>query len=183
MLDSGQQTKATAVYGSSLDFSSIFISNKTGLGGRPFTIAFPDQSDIVQIMNCGTFSPSDATLIHELAHVWQSQHHSNKFQFMANAVKSQSLAAASNAAAAITDPLVALNKDFPLFYPFDAYSYDSTSMSFGSMAAEQMASAIENGEKTIVAHAKSIGMNAVDPLCVSGLSAARFADRRLPGVK
>jgi len=85
-LDDVQKTKAKAVFGNSLDFSRIFISNKSGLQGRPFTAAFPDKNQIVQIMNCGTFTPSDRTLIHELTHVWQSQHHSEPFRFMANAV-------------------------------------------------------------------------------------------------
>ena len=133
-------------------------------------------------MNCGTFSPGKLTLIHELGHVWQSQHHSNKLQYMANAVKSQAAAVAANLAEALNDPFIALNKDFPTFFPFDAYAYHP-STTFSSLAAEQMASAIENGEAAIVSHVKSIGQNVVDPSCVTALSSPRIADHRLPGVK
>ena len=61
--------QAKVVYGASLDFSSIFISRQTGVGGRPFTFAFDDNGSTVQIMNCGSFTPRPRTLIHELAHV------------------------------------------------------------------------------------------------------------------
>ncbi len=181
-LDAAQQSTAAGVYGSSLDFSTIFISDKTGLGNRPFTVAVPIQGTFVQIMNCGTFSPKTSTLIHELGHVWQSQHHSNKLHYMANAVKSQAAAVAANLSEAITNPFIALNKDFPAFFPFDAYAYHP-STPFLLLAAEQMAAAIENGEAAIVAHVKSIGKNALDPLCVSALSSPRISDHRLPGVK
>jgi hypothetical protein len=152
------------------------------LGGRPFTVAFPAQGTTVQVMNCGTFSPGKDTLIHELAHVWQSQHHSNKLLYMANAVQSQAAAVAANLAEVRNDPFIALNKDFPTFFPFDAYAYNP-STSFSGLAAEQMAKAIENGETAIVAHVKGISANAVDPTCVSALSSARIADHRTPGVK
>lgn len=182
MLDPSQQAAAVAVYGTSLDFSTIFITDKTGLGNRPFTVAFPDKGQIVQIMNCGTFSPSKDTLIHELCHVWQSQHHSDKFRYMVNAVDSQAGAAVANAAAVADDPIVMLNKDFPLFWPFDAYA-SNPGLPFTSLAAEQMASAVERGVSAIVAHVRGIAMNAVDPACVTALSKPGFADRRMPGVK
>lgn len=177
-----QITIAMTVYGYSLDFSTIYISRNTGLGGRPFTIAFRDGEKIFQIMNCGTYSPDRKTLIHELAHVWQSQHHSDKFRYMVNALDSQARAVAASTAAAITDPIVALNKDFPTFYPFDAYAY-SSGMPFASMAAEQMAQAVENGEGSIVSHVRSVTKNMVDSACVTALSRPGFADRRLTGVK
>lgn len=182
MLSIGQQADASAVYGASLDFSTIYISNKKGLGNRPFTIAFNNGTEIVQIMNCGTFSPRRDTLIHELAHVWQSQHHSNKFRYMVNAVDSQAGAIVASTAAAVSDPFVALNKNFPTFYPFDAYAYHP-GLPFSSMAAEQMAKAIENGEGAIVAHVKGVTKNMVDPSLVTALSRTGFADHRLPGVK
>jgi hypothetical protein len=170
------------VYGESLDFSSIFISNITGFGGRPFTVAFKDTNQIVQIMNCGTFAPDRKTLIHELAHVWQSQHHSDNFRFMVNAVDSQAGAVVASTAAAIDDPIVILNSDFPAFYPFDAYAYNP-GLPFANMAAEQMAKAVENGETAVVAHVKSVTMNMIDSSCMAALSKPGFADRRMPGVK
>jgi hypothetical protein len=182
MLDDTQKSIAVTVYGASLDFSSIFISNKKGLGGRPFTIAFKDTNQIVQIMNCGTFAPDRKTLIHELAHVWQSQHHSDKFRFMVNAVDSQAGAVVASTAAALDDPIVLLNVDFPAFFPFDAYAYNP-GLPFANMAAEQMAKAIENGETAIVSHIKGVTMNMIDSSCVAALSKPGFADRRMPGVK
>jgi len=182
MLTPTQQTTAVAVYGSSLDFSTIFITDKTGLGGRPFTVAFPDQGQIVQIMNCGTFAPKEKTLIHELAHVWQSQHHPDKFRFMVNAVDSQAGAVVASSAAAVDDPFVILNKDFPTFWPFDAYAYHP-SLPFVNLAAEQMASAIHQKEPAIVSHVAGVAKNAVDASLVTALSKPGFADRRLKGVK
>jgi len=182
MLDTAQKALAIRFFGSSLDFSTIFISNKTGIGGRPFTIAFKDSNQIVQIMNCGSFTPVWSTLIHELGHVWQSQHHSNKFRFMVNAVDSQAGAIVASTAAVIDDPIVALNTNFPTFYPFDAYAYNP-GLPFANMAAEQMAKVIENAEGAVLAHVRSVTMNMVDSACVSALSRPGFADRRMPGVK
>jgi hypothetical protein len=182
MLTDAQKALAMRFYGASLDFSTIYISKKTGLGGRPFTIAFKDSNEIVQIMNCGTFEPGWNTLIHELAHAWQSQHHPNKFRYMVNAVDSQAGAVVASVAAAIDDPIVSLNKNFPTFYPFDAYAYNP-GLPFSNMAAEQMAKAIENSEGSVLSHIKGITMNMIDPACVTALSKTGFADRRLSGVK
>lgn len=181
MLDDTQKAVAMTVYGMSLDFSTIFISRLRGFGGRPFTMIFKDSNQIVQIMNCGTFSPDRNTLIHELAHVWQSQHHSSKSRFMVNAVDSQAGAVVASTAAAFGDPMVSLNKRFPTYYPFDAYAYDP-GLPIGSMAAEQMAKAIEDGVGGVVSHIKGVTMNAVDSACVTGLSRPGFADHRLTGV-
>lgn len=181
MLDNAQKAKAKAVYGSSLDFSRIFISNKTGLGGRPFTVAFPDQNQIVQIMNCGTFTPSDTTLIHELAHVWQSQHHSDPFRFMVNAVDCQTGAVVANGAETFSDPDVLLHKDHPVQFPFSAYAY-TPGFGLASYAAEQMANAIEHSDATLLAHVKSVAMNAVDGDNITALNRTQFSDRRLKGV-
>ena len=169
------------MYGASLDFSTILLSSKSGLSNRAFTVAVPIAGRVFQVLNCGTFEPDDNTLIHELAHAWQSQHHANKFHYMVNAVRSQAAAVAANTAAALADPMVMLNRDFPLFYPFDAYAYPRGT-AFSALAAEQMAAAIERGATAIVAHVRSVGMNAVDPSCVTALSSPRIADRRLRNV-
>jgi hypothetical protein len=182
MLTDAQVAVAKSVYGDSLDFSSIFISNKTGIGGRPFTMAFPDSSGTVQIMNLGTYSPRRNTLIHELGHVWQSQHHSDKYRFMINSVGSMKEALKASSLAVITDPMVSLNKDFPAFFPFDAYAYDP-STPFVNLAAEQMAQAIENGESAIVAHVKGVTKNVIDSSLIAALSKPGYGDHRVPGVK
>lgn len=182
MLTPAQQNKAKAVFGGSLDFSRIFISEKTGLGNRPFTIAFPDTNQIVQIMNCGTFSPSDRLLIHELTHVWQSQHHSDQFHFMVNAVGSQGQAVTDNAAEVFSDPDVLLHKDHPDQFPFSAYAYQP-GRPVEEYAAEQMANAVEHGEPAARAHVRSVALNAVDAKNTKGLSTLKVGDRRKSGVK
>jgi Putative peptidoglycan binding domain len=91
-------------------------------------------------------------------------------------------AAVASAAAAVDDPFVILNKDFPAFWPFDAYAYHP-SLPFANLAAEQMASAIEHKEPAIISHIQAIAMNALDSSLVTALSKPGFADRRLKGVK
>jgi hypothetical protein len=182
MLTDSQITLAKSVYGDSLDFSSIFISNKKGLGNRQFTMAFPDSNDTVQIMNLGTYSPGRNLLIHELGHVWQSQHHSNKYRFMYNAVDSMKEALKASGLAVITDPMVSLNHNFPTYYPFDSYAYDP-STPFANLAAEQMAQAIENGESAIVAHVKGVTKNVIDSSLIAALSKPGYGDHRVPGIK
>lgn len=182
MLTEPQKNKAKLVYGNSLDFSRIFISNKTGLGGRPFTIAFPDKNQIVQIMNCGTFSPSDKLLIHELCHVWQSQHHSDQFKFMGNAVICQGKAVADNTTETFVDPDILLHKDHPVQFPFSAYAY-KPGLTLNKYAAEQMANAVEHREAGVRAHVKSKPMNSVDNDNVTALKLTVVGDRRQSGVK
>lgn len=118
LLSAAQISTAKSVYGNSLDFSRIFISNKTGLGGRPFMIAFPGINQTVQIINCGTFTPGTRLLIHELCHVWQSQHHSDQFKFMGNAVTCQGKAVVDNTAETFFDPDILLHKDHPVQFYF-----------------------------------------------------------------
>lgn len=174
---------ATGVYGSSLDFSRIFISSQSGLGGRPFTVAVPATpiSAPMQIMNCGTFTPDTATLIHELAHVWQSQHHSSPTQFIANAVSSQAASVAANGLEAGLDRSVTSNPDFPVQFPFSAYAF-APGKPFGDYAAEQIASAVEHGVGAIVAHVRSVAAGAVDGDNLTSLASTRIGDRRAAGI-
>jgi hypothetical protein len=167
-LTSAEETIARSVYGSSIDFSSVLISDKTGLGGRAFvlTIANPF-GNAVQIMNVGV-APSRNTLIHELAHVWQSQHHSSSTRYMINAVESQALAEATN--------LLRGSKSF------SAYGY-VPGRPFGEYASEQIAQQVMRGEAAIVAHVRSASARAVDPGNVASLSTARIEDTSMPGVK
>ncbi len=181
MLDPSQRAIATGVYGASLDFSRIFISNRSGLGGRPFTFAFPDGSQVVQIMCCGTFSPSTATLIHELAHAWQSQHHSDPYRYIGNAVDSQAEAVVANGHAALSDPVVLLHVEFPVHWPFSAYAYHP-SLPFEHLAAEQMAQAAHKGHAPVRAHMKAAPMNVVDTGNLKALAKTRTGDRRLKGM-
>ncbi len=178
-----QITTARGVYGFSLDFSRIFISDQSGLGGRPFTVAIPATliSPTIQIINCGTFTPSTDTLIHELAHVWQSQHHSSPTQFITNAVGSQAKSVAANEALALIDLTVKSNPDFPVQFPFSAYAF-VPGKPFGEYAAEQIANAVEHGVSTIVSHIKSVGLGAIDSDNQTSLGAMRIGDRRTPSI-
>ena len=89
-----QEATATGVYGASLDFTRIRITDARSPTGRPFTMSsFQLVGPTLQIMVLGTFSPSPQLLIHELAHVWQSQHHVQADAFESNCLASQGEAA------------------------------------------------------------------------------------------
>ncbi|HEY8945820.1 MAG TPA: peptidoglycan-binding domain-containing protein, partial [Polyangiaceae bacterium] len=57
-LDSTQEATARAVFGGSLDFTRIVLSDATGLGARPFTVAVPLLGVHFVVINAGTFAPS-----------------------------------------------------------------------------------------------------------------------------
>ncbi len=177
-----QRATAKTVYGNSLDFSRIFLSNKTGAGGRPFTVAFPEETQNVTIMNCGTFSPSKTLLIHELCHCWQSQHHGDEFKFMKNSVACQADAVAANTVEVAFDKDVLLHHEHPIQFPFSAYAYHPGS-NLSAYAAEQMANAVEHGDPKLVTHVKSVAMNAVDNQNVTALENINTGDRREVGIK
>ena len=181
-LSAAQTNVAIKIFGFSLDFARIFISNKKGAQGRPFTVAVPSPlNGTVQIMNCGTFTPEEVDLIHELAHVWQSQHHSNPTQFMTNAVSSQAAAVVANGLEAITNPTVRSNGLFPVQFPFSAYAF-TPGKPFGECCAEQIATAVEKKDPIILSHVRSLGNNVVDQANVSSLATTRIGDTRTPGV-
>ena len=88
--------KAQAVFGNSLDFSSILVSDALGINGRAFVSVIPRLDDTsggtqMTLVNWGP-SPSSGRFFHELTHVWQSQHHFAPAAFMANALISQGIA-------------------------------------------------------------------------------------------
>lgn len=134
-LDAAQQATARGVYGTSLDFTRILLTDATGLGGRPFTAAVEVMPSIhFVVINAGTFAPSRRLLIHELAHAWQSQHSINPKQFMVNSGASQVLA----------DELLSR-------FGVDASAYYyRPGKSFRGYAAEQIACQVESGVASIV---------------------------------
>src|SRR5262249_23017150 len=101
-LTAAQIATARAVYGSSIDYSQVYISDASGAGGRPFTVYIPLSG--IQVINAGSLSPASSLLIHEMAHVWQSQHASDRKAFMTNSLGSQALAMANNVTEGSTDP-------------------------------------------------------------------------------
>jgi peptidoglycan hydrolase-like protein with peptidoglycan-binding domain len=179
-----EEVAARKVFNNSLDFTKIFISNAVGPTGRPFTAAVnvPFLSfTAVQILNLGpTFSNAD--LIHELTHAWQSQHHSDPKFFMASCLACQSAAAAVNAAIAVQDPNVMSNDDFPANFPVSAYSF-KPNQGFDNYGGEQIAQQVQLGRSEIISHVASLSVGVVDASNGHSLSHMRnFEDTRIPGV-
>jgi hypothetical protein len=181
MLNRIQKDMAEPYFGDSLDFSSIFISNKIGAQGRPFTMAFPDENQTVQILNLGSFDPHPNDLIHELAHAWQSQHHPNAYAFMSAAVKCQGAAAAKNAAEVASDPNIMLHGEWPVQFPFTAYAYAPGS-DVDSYGAEQVANAVEHGDGTVCATMRAAGRNVANSKNITSLTLVQYGDRRTSGI-
>ncbi len=185
-----QRDVANARFGASLDLDGIFITDKTGVGGRPFTLAiavpigspFNGVLPLVVFLNMGTLTPNGNTLIHELAHAWQAQHHANPAQYMENSVKSQALAIALNTPIGIFDSAARGHASFPTLFPFSPYAY-VPGKPFGEYCAEQIASQVEDNEPSISAYVKSVTRGQPDSLNAMSLSTARAEDRRKPGVK
>lgn len=170
---SPEEAIGKSVYGASIDSSTVYLSDKTGLDNRAFTLAIPATALTAaqQIMNVGPPKPGPTyhdTIVHELAHVWQSQHATSPTQYMVNAVESQGLAEAANRLLKVKS--------------YSAYGY-RPGKKFNEYAAEQIAEQCENGETAIIAHMVSIAPGKVDPDNDVGLSTARLEDTSLPGVK
>ncbi|MCA9190557.1 MAG: peptidoglycan-binding protein [Planctomycetales bacterium] len=181
MLTEAQKITLQPFFGSSIDYSTVFISDKTGAQGRPFTVAFPDNNQTVQIINAGSFNPKDRTLIHEMMHVWQSQHHADKYAFMSAAVKCQAAAAAANAKEAFVDVDVMLHHEWPVQYPFSAYAY-STGGDLDTYGAEQAANAVEHGNSTVCMTVKAASINSISTKNTSSLKLTQYGDRRTPKI-
>jgi hypothetical protein len=162
MLDPTELSVLRPVYGSSIAYSKVFLSDATGLKGAPFTTVGAPGTVIINIGKSAFTSPGSnpKLLIHETAHVWQSQHHSNPAQFMINSVESQGLA--------------------PIFGG-NPYCY-IPGKPFSSYAAEQIAESVENGEAAIIAHMAGVASGSTDPENVKSLSVPRWEKRGAPGV-
>jgi peptidoglycan hydrolase-like protein with peptidoglycan-binding domain len=181
MLTDPQKATLQPFFGDSVDYSTVFISDKSGAQGRPFTIAFPDSNQTVQIINAGSFTPSDRTLIHEMMHVWQSQHHTDKYAFMKAAVKCQAAAAAANAVAAVNDPMLSLHSEWPVQYPYSAYAY-SLGTDLDGYGAEQAANAVEHGNSTVCRTVKAAAKNSIQSKNTTSMSLTQYGDRRTAGI-
>jgi hypothetical protein len=154
-LSAGEVTTAKAYYGNSLDYDRIYISDGLGASNRPVTVALPVDGRWIVVLNVGPYAYANpnagsqkATLIHELAHAWQSQHHPKEpMRFMMNCALCQAAAAAATAAAAVNSNrwvrLVTPGvPDFRLG-PADAYSY-VPGKPFGDYGGEQIAQQVED---------------------------------------
>jgi len=163
-LTTAQVSTATSVFGFSLDFTRIILSNATGLAGRPFTVHIKLLGLDFVVINAGTFSPSRDLLIHELTHAWQSQHSINPKQFMVNSIESQGIAEA----------LSALGSDASAYY-------FKPGRAFGLYGAEQIACQVEKGVASIVGVVKLFPPFIPQPLNELSLSVPHW-EVRGPGV-
>jgi len=169
-LDSTEQSLATGVYGASIDFGKVLLSDAVGGGGRPFTTYVPSPipglsgGTVINIGPSAYATPgSDRDLlIHELGHSWQSQHHPNPAAFMANSIASQAAAAAAGGSAS-------------------AYCYVPGKW-FGLYGAEQIAQQVERGEAPIVAEVSSAARGSTHLGNVASLAAPHWENRGGPGV-
>ena len=129
-LDPAEQSVAMTVYGGSLDFTKILITDGLGMSGRMFTVAVQLSTGWYVVMNMGSLQcwARSRDLIHELAHAWQSQHHSDPRTFMKNSVACQA-------------------KEFALSKatgkPHHAYAY-VPGKAFGDYSAEQIAQQVQH---------------------------------------
>jgi hypothetical protein len=192
LVGSPHEATARGVYLTSLHYDRIFLSDGTGLAGRAFTLTVPvpplvvpslPSGGFVQVLNIGT-APDRDTLIHELGHAWQSQHHAKAAAYIANCLACQGAAVAANEVLSLFDPSVQSHPRFPVNFPMSAYAY-RPGAGFDTYAGEQIAQQIENGEPGIVSHATSKAAGTVDKDNETSLEAShiRIEDRRAPGVK
>lgn len=160
--------RAKDIFGSSIDFSRVWISNKTGAQGRPFTatvvINFPPGiTKRVNVMNLGTSYRED-TIVHELTHVWQSQHHYDPLQYMRSCIACQAWALYKNQDLLKTAPKPAVisHRDFPVDFPYSAYAYEiDTKLPFSHYGGEQIAQQVQNGIEKIVKIVKGATVNTI----------------------
>ncbi len=159
-----EEPAARLVYGGSLNYGDIYISDALGGGGRPFTTYVPLVGTVINAGPAlfGTPGSNPRLLTHELAHSWQSQHHSDPTQFMVNSIASQAAAGVIGGGAS-------------------AYCY-VPGKPFGQYGAEQIAQQVENGVSAIISHISSASAGAVDADNVASLSLPRWEKRGSPGV-
>lgn len=166
LLGSQWEKAARAVYGYSLFYERIFLSTVVGVQNRAFALPvfIPSPSALlipslllggwVQVLNVGK-QPSQSTVIHELGHAWQSQHHSEGGAYVKNCLACQGVALAANGVIGGLDASVKSHKDWPENYPMSAYAYIPGG-AVGTYGGEQIAQQIENGEPHIVSYIKAI---------------------------
>jgi hypothetical protein len=184
--DTQQATFITDVFGSSIDLTRVFISDKKGPTGRPFTAFIGDPTGLgfaagFCVMNCGDEGHLQSTIVHEATHVWQSQHASNPAKYIENCLGSQALAVQLNVAEGALLQTRFPGEDFPGFFPNDAYAFVPGKPRFGDYAGEQIAFQVEKGITAIRNHVKSAspGVNAEND---RSLATKRVQDVRLPNV-
>jgi outer membrane protein OmpA-like peptidoglycan-associated protein len=161
-LTPAEQCEAMSMFGSSLDFRRILISDGIGFQDRPFTVVAPSYAGSMVIMHLGDTKawdkrPRSPWLIHELTHAWQSQHHGTRPDaFMWNSLKCQAMAFADK-----IHSILPFTDDFA-----SAYDY-VPGKEFSAYSAEQIAQQVEDaysgkGKPTsiVLSTIRSVAMNA-----------------------
>lgn len=208
-LTPAEQSFAMGTYAGSLDFTKILIADGLGAEGRPFTVAVPTSVGWHVVMLLGDISRrwvGSGTLIHELAHAWQSQHHgSDPTAYMKNSVECQvkaladiPIAKAAAAAAAVEmaiasgvfDPrtLASIGSAAAGRESSSSYAY-VPGKSFGAYAAEQIAQQVEDsfnrtGRPTpgVLSVMRSVSANVPSADNRASLSVISFHRKSTPGV-
>jgi hypothetical protein len=181
-IGSAHEAAVRSVFGFSVDYGRVFVTNMLGMSRRPFTVAatLPKSTVAFQVINAGP-TPSQNDMIHEMAHVWQSQHHLIPIAFMANCINSMAAALALNTVAAAIDPTVKSDPDFPTDYPNSAYAY-RPGRGFSAYAGEQIAHQVDQGETAIISIIKAGVPGVTEAANMASLTFPRTEDRRSPGI-
>lgn len=102
LLTDDEKNLARGVFGSTLPYGAIWLSNGLGLGQRPYTIPHPlhlgsyvvhfgpagfDDATDSSVMILGM--KADAVLVHELTHVWQGTNRRNPFDYIVDSLYNQ----------------------------------------------------------------------------------------------
>jgi hypothetical protein len=161
-LDPAEVAILTPVFGASLDYGAIRVSDAVGGAGRPYTVWVPMVGTVLNIGPAAYTTPGadPALLLHEATHSWQSQHHPGSGAYMANSIASQAAAVAAGGSAYCYLP----------GKPFRAYG------------AEQIAKQVEHGVPEIVAHIRETAAGRWDLENIRGLAIPRWEKPGAPGV-
>lgn len=115
---------AVATFGASIDYRRVLVVMAPPPGGA-VGLCYPGPGKFRTLFLSNN---SRRLLVHELAHVWQSQHHTDSTQYAKNSLASQALAAALGQ---------------------HEYAY-RPGKPFGGYAAEQIAQMVENGHPGVL---------------------------------
>lgn len=161
-LDPAEIAILTPVFGASLDYGAIRISDAVGGGGRPYTVWVPGRGTVLHMGPSAYATPgaNPALLVHEATHSWQSQHHPNSAAYMANSLASQAAAACTGGSAYCYLP----------GKPFWAYG------------AEQIAKQAEHGVPAVMAHLRRVAAGSWDRQNIRSLAIPRWEKPDAPGV-
>ena len=80
---------AQPVFQTSLPWKRIMVSNRLGLGDRPYTLGRTIHVGPVNYCGMDLSIDGKATLVHELTHVWQSEHDSHRAAYIIGSLSAQ----------------------------------------------------------------------------------------------